>query len=425
MKKIISASLAVALLAGALFSCAKKTSGENPKDKQNKTDKTVATTVISSDTDESSFVFSSSETEVSYEESSDAVWTSETVISYETEEYTETPTEGTSESAAVTETVPPETAESESTTLIETDPPAEVTSEEETQSSEEADPEVEPLETFNGWWKHIGDNVAGVPMVEIIHIEAEKGLWTEYSAGGIKGGTFRCYTNEWGLNLEYGDIGVTILLYDGISLLNYSGYIEYIPCDPIEEVSPTAYEGKWYELGDADGAYYEIKGKNCTYNGSDKVAGTWSTETVTTVLENGDEIEETVITVVCGKYTKKLVVADKGGALYDPESNNAYIIDRDLDTIRGDDLVKKYDLICHRWIGEEDDIVFGYYGKEFYIVSTDDNGAEIKELGGTWSIHEFELNIHYADGQEEITGYDTEVINFSYLGHADFRKETK
>lgn len=271
------------------------------------------------------------------------------------------------------------------------------------------------LDVYDGWWHHIGGNVGGDAVVDVFMVDAASGTWTEYGLNGIAGGTYTCYADKDGIHMDYGDIGETVLYFDGVGLLNFMGYLEYMPGDPIEEVSPSAYEGAWYELGDKDGRCLTVSGDTYIL---DQVSGGWDTAEVETTAD--DMTVNELRMKLLDHSGAELVVTDKGCVLYDPEKGTAYIKESVLGTSEGDDLVRKYDLICNKWQCPGEDmpaVEFGYYGNKFYLVNviTADGKTEvIREACGTWSIHEYELSLHYSDGHEEITPYDPESLRFSY-----------
>lgn len=328
---------------------------------------------------------------------------------------------------AVTESTAPDTTETESETTVHT---GEDSSEAEPPESDSIPtetseiiittmPDPEPtykMEDFDGWWYHIGEKISGsTPVVEVIHIDGKTGTWTEYSKYGVPGKTYTCEPYLNGISLDYGDVGVTLLAFDGISLLNFFGYIEYIPGDPIEKVDTKMYEGKWYEFGDTGSDYYEITKDSFTLyeNGKSSANGTWKTENVTRTTEGGTELNEIVIDLAS---SGRFIVADKGNALYDKETNTAYIHERAIGNINGDNLTKKYDLICHKWAGPTENdptVVFEYDDDRFYL-ETNGNSGTTRKVGGTWSIFQYELSLHYIDGHEEITPYEPDIMRFSY-----------
>lgn len=272
------------------------------------------------------------------------------------------------------------------------------------------------LKGCGGWWKHVGGTAAMTdPFVDAFYIDEEAGTWREYSLSGIPGGTYACYADELGIVLEYGDVGKTILTFDGVSLLNAMGYIEYVPTDPIEEVSVSAYEGNWYEAGDKDGRCLTFAGDTYTL---DQISGNWVSETVATPVD-GIVVEEIRIKLT-DRPGVELVVAEAGEVLFDPETKVAFIREKIIGKAEGDDYTRKYDLICGKWQAEGKDmpeVEFGYYGNKLYLINTVNVDGEeqiIRDVCGTWGIHNYELSIHYADGHEEITPYDPERLVFSY-----------
>ena len=272
------------------------------------------------------------------------------------------------------------------------------------------------ISKIDGWWKHVGGtDVEDQIFVEIMYVDAENGTWTEYSRNGVKGDTYKIELGEYGLYFEYGDIGRTILNFDGISLLNMNGTIEFIPGEPVTEIIPNAYDGTWYLNGDTSAESLVISGVRINAAGVD---GTYTAEDKDITLYDGTKGSYPAIKTDSGRV---LFVAETGDALYDSEKRQVYIRDRKVGTPEGDDFVKKYDLICHDWAfsGEETTILtFDYFEKKMIV--TREGGKT--EVIGTWGIHEYELSLHYSDGHEEITPYDPESLMFSYYNHLELVK---
>ena len=286
----------------------------------------------------------------------------------------------------------------------------------------DAPTDEEIIESIGGWWKHIGgSHLEYIPFVEMMYVDSDTKTWIEYGKNGIKGGTYPLEIGEYGIYFLYGDVGTTILNFDGVSLLNMSGLIEYIPADPVTEIAPDAFNGSWYLYGDKTAEHIVISDDNIRLYSDILSEGTFTRGNIDATLYDGSTSSRLSLTA---SYGTKYFVTEVGDVLYDPTTNKAYIRDKMLETPEGEDFIKKYDLICNDWnvTGENGAVVrFDYFENKILKVKGDNT-----EVIGTWGIHEFELCLHYSDGHEEITPYDAEYgLMFSYLDHMELIKAEK
>lgn len=298
-----------------------------------------------------------------------------------------------------------------------------VTDNENSENNTDALPSDEELiQGIGGWWKHIGGSTLEYePFVEVMYVDPETKSWTEYGKNGIKGGTYPLSIGEYGIYFEYGDVGITILNFDGVSLLNMNGTIEYIPGEPVTEVVSDAYNGSWYLFGDKTAEHIVISGNSIKLYSDTLSDGTFTSGDIDATLPDGTTSPRLGLTA---SYGTKYFVAETGDVLYDPAANKAYIRETRIETPEGEDFIKKYDLICNEWTvtGENGAVVrFDFFENKILKIK----GGNTETIG-TWGIHNFELSLHYSDGHEEITPYDPEYgLMFSYLDHMELMKAEK
>ena len=274
------------------------------------------------------------------------------------------------------------------------------------------------LGQIGGWWKHVGgSDVEDQIFVELMYVDADAGTWTEYSKTGIRGETYTVRMGEYGLEFVFGAMGTTILNYDGVSLINLNGTIEFIPGEKVESPSPSAYNGTYYLAGDRDKESIVIEGVTAKIGDKE---GTFTAKDAAAVLPDGTEGTYPALETSSGRV---LFVTETGNVLFDRDARQMYIREEKIGTPEGEDFVKKYDLVCSDWAFSEEESTrmhFDIFGRKIFIVR--DGGKT--ELMGTWDIHEYELCITYSDGHEEITPYDTELLMFSYYNHLEVVKVT-
>lgn len=279
------------------------------------------------------------------------------------------------------------------------------------------------LELYAGWWgRPDGYIETEMTVSDAIYVDARTETWTIYSKYGAKGDSYSCYLNDGVLILDYGDEGYIPLDYKDGMLLNIYRMTEYVRCDPLEEVDTEMFEGKWFRYDDTEDTYYEVKHGICSFteNGNITFIGEWySRKENKFILETGEITEEQFV-VTDDIRTTVFAVSDAGGVIYDPVGKAAYIHESVIETEKGEDLIRKYTLVCGKWQDVANNntyIVFDYYEGNLFVENLTDNGdgnitSQSSKIG-TWSLDGYELILKFNDGTEEITPFDPEEIRVS------------
>jgi hypothetical protein len=283
------------------------------------------------------------------------------------------------------------------------------------------------ISDFDGWWYRPDNYISeGISVVDIFKVDAAAGTWTVYNQYGGAGETLSCWVSENGLTLEADAFGDVFFAYDGESLLNDDGGIEFMRGEALE-VNTAELDGKWFRSGDPDGDYYIIDGgayqKFSVYLEEPEETGTWKYNDITHFLTETESVQEKQIDFIpdddeTGWGGSVYIPSKDGIAFYDSLNDVFYVNESAIDTSDGDKTIKEFQLICNDWEGVDFGdpyIDFSFYGT-FDVVIFNSEGKGERTTPGTWSFDGEIITLDFYDGTSEEVEYVEDSITVDYYG---------
>lgn len=281
------------------------------------------------------------------------------------------------------------------------------------------------LSELDGWWYRPDDYVSGGTYpIDIFEVDSLTESICPYNKYGTAGYTVDCDADEDSFTI-YTQAGFLTLHYDGKSLLNDEGDVEYIHGEPLEPFDTSVFYGKWYKNGDVNGDYYIISNGSyqsfTSYTPDEPIiSGTWEILDNSRLSEDVSYVDEMTLefteNVGEGLWCSMYIPSEDFVALYDNDFSNCYIKEDALGTSAGTSALQKSYLTSKTWYGTENEravLTFSYYGIIGYAISTPD-GSTIDPIG-TWSISGETITLNFNDGTSEDATLSENKITITYL----------